>query len=263
MFCDAHNHLQDARLAGPLDGIIKTCAAERISRMVVNGTREDDWPRVIELAKKFPMVGPSFGLHPWFTNQPSKQWRDRLLRHLDAMPSAVGEIGIDRWMDGHDIERQEEIFRWQLAVAAERDLPVSIHCLKCWGKLDEILRDAELPQRGFLLHSYGGPAEMIDGFVKLGGYFSISGYFAHERKQRQRDAFKRVPLDRLLVETDAPDMLPPEELIAHGHAKSVNHPANLSRIYAFAANLRSVEPEEFARQIAENFERLFGGLWTA
>lgn len=102
---------------------------------------------------------------------------------------------------------------------------------------------------------------MIDGFVELGAYFSISGYFAHERKVKQRDVFREVPLERLLVETDAPDMLPPRSLISttssDSEGNALNHPGNLPAIYSFAANLRGVEPETFTKQIRENFERLF------
>ncbi len=130
-------------------------------------------------------------------------------------PSAVGEIGLDRWKPDLPYAGQEEIFLAQLQLAAERNLPVSIHCLQAWGRLHELLRDHPRPARGFVLHSFGGPAEMIPAFAKLGAYFSFPGYFLHERKLRQRETFKHVPPDRLLIETDAPDQLLPAEKILH------------------------------------------------
>jgi TatD DNase family protein len=104
---------------------------------------------------------------------------------------------------------------------------------------------------------------MVDGFVNLGGYFSISGYFAHERKAKQREAFKRVPPDRLLVETDAPDMSPPEPLVGHRRidpttGNPMNHPANLGAVYEFAAGLFNASADLLVEQVKKNFQRLFG-----
>jgi Tat protein secretion system quality control protein TatD with DNase activity len=132
---DAHNHLQDARLAVQLEGVLAECRNAGIARLVVNGSREADWPRVRALAKQHPIVLPSFGYHPWYVGGRTDRWLDELQRHLDAVPSAVGEVGLDRWMENPDVPLQEELFRAQLRVAAARNLPVSIHCLRAWGRL--------------------------------------------------------------------------------------------------------------------------------
>jgi TatD DNase family protein len=182
--------------------------------------------------------------------------------YLHAFSKApVGEIGLDRWIANPDIEAQIECFRWQLELATELDRPATIHCLRAWGLLDEQLRTLRLPSRGFLLHSYGGPVEMIPGFVKLGAYFSLSPYFGHARKAQQLATFAAVPLDRLLAETDAPDMWPPDELNPHPlqhEGKTINHPANLRVSYELLAQVRGVEVEELIGQIAQNYRRLFG-----
>jgi TatD DNase family protein len=106
---------------------------------------------------------------------------------------------------------------------------------------------------------------MVAPLAKLGAHFSFPGYFMHERKARQREAFKVVPLDRLLVETDAPDQLPPDvanenPLTDASTGKALNHPANLPDVYQFVAGLRGVLLEEFSAQVEQNFHRLFGGL---
>ncbi|MDX2081406.1 MAG: TatD family hydrolase [Terrimicrobiaceae bacterium] len=262
---DAHNHLQDPRLAMQLDSVLAACQRVDIARMVVNGSCEEDWPQVLVLAKRQPIVLPSFGYHPWYVRERTADWLDQLRRHLDAAPSAIGEIGLDRWIENPVVPLQEEMFRAQLRLAAERGLPVSIHCLKAWGRLDEILREEPRPACGFLLHSYGGPAEMVEGFAKLGAYFSLSGYFAHERKAKQREAFNRVPRERLLLETDAPDMWPPDDWNDHPLADlatgmPINHPANLGAVYRFAAHLLERDPEGLRNQVEQNFLRLFGGV---
>ena len=230
--------------------------------MVVNGSCEEDWPQVLQLAKRYKEVLPSFGYHPWYVGERTPDWKKTLVGFLDAVPSAIGEIGLDRWIENYDLPTQEEVFVFQLKLAAERNLPVSIHCLQAWGRLFELLREQPRPQCGFLLHSYGGPKEMVEPLAKLGAYFSLPGYFAHERKQRQRETFLHVPSDRLLIETDAPDQMLPDEQNAHplpntADGKPVNHPANLRAVYNLAAELFQEPVEKLAARVEQNFQNLF------
>ena len=262
---DAHNHLQDDRFNGRQAELLAECTRTGVVRMVVNGACEEDWPQVLALAKESPLVLPSFGYHPWYLHERTADWQKVLGQFLDAVPSAVGEIGLDRWKPDLAYEGQEDVFITQLDIAAERNLPVSIHCLQAWGRMLDILKAEPRPARGFLLHSYGGPKEMVNAFADLGAYFSLPGYYAHERKERQREAFKHVPADRLLIETDAPDQMLPDRLnrfplkdsVSH---KVINHPANLAAVYHFATELRGVALDELASQVEQNYQRLFGGL---
>jgi TatD DNase family protein len=262
---DAHNHLQDERLAPHLGAVLDATKRENVVRMVVNGACEGDWPDVLALAQKHSQIIASFGYHPWYVKERTADWHEKLLACLDAIPSAVGEIGLDRWINDRDDALQEEMFRAQLSIAAERDLPASIHCLKAWGKVYDVLRAESRPRCGFLLHSFGGPVEMIEPLARLGAYFSIPGYFALERKGRQRETFLHVPPERLLIETDAPDQLLPVERVRYplsdgATGKPLNHPANLRSVYEFTAELLGKSLEELAGQIEENFRRLFGGV---
>ena len=261
---DAHNHLQDDRFAGRQGELLHACQGEGLVRMVVNGACEEDWPHVANLARLHPQVLPSFGYHPWYLHERTAQWKENLLRFLDQIPSAIGEIGLDRWKPALPYDDQEEVFIAQLTIAAERNLPASIHCLQTWGRMLELLKSGPRPARGFLLHSYGGPRELIDPLVELGAYFSLPGYYAHERKEKQRETFRHVPLERLLIETDAPDQLLPDggkhQLVDFKSGKPLNHPANIAAVYEFAAELRGVAVESLARNTEENFLRLFAGL---
>ena len=265
---DAHNHLHDSRLRSEMNAIRSSLEQENVCGMVVNGSSEADWPEVAAVAKDYPGVIPSFGYHPWHVGQRSAAWQSELVRYLNLWPAGIGEIGLDRWMQDFDIAQQEEAFRWQLRLAAERDLPVSIHCLQAWGRLLDILREEPPPGCGFVLHSFGGPAELIGTLTDLGAYFSLPGYFAHQRKARQREAFKRVPIQRLLIETDAPDQPLPAERVQYplseaGSKKALNHPANLAAVYRFAAELLDWPLEQLAEQVEQNFLRLFGRLVPA
>ena len=262
---DAHNHLQDERLAPHLAEVMPATELGGVVRMVVNGSCEEDWPAVLALAQQYPQLLPSFGYHPWYVKERTQEWKQVLTRHLDQIPSAVGEIGLDRWIKDYDLPQQEEVFTWQMQLAAERNLPVTIHCLKAWGRLLELLGAGPRPDRGFLLHSYGGPSEMIDPVAKLGAYFSFPGYFAHERKLRQRETFRHIPRGRLLIETDAPDQLLPDNLNAFPltdpkSCKPINHPANLVAVYQFLANWLNEPVAGLADRVEENFLRLFGDL---
>lgn len=260
---DAHNHLQDDRFGGRQAELLSACRHVGVTRMVVNGACEADWPQVLALAQTHPEVLPSFGYHPWYLSERTALWCENLIRFLDQIPAAVGEIGLDRWKPGLSYEGQEEVFIAQLHVAAERNLPVSIHCLQAWGRMLEILKAEPRPACGFLLHSYGGPVELVKSFVALGAYFSLPGYYAHERKERQRETFRQIPIERLLLETDAPDQLLPDDRNAYLLRSStsglaLNHPANLAAVYQFAAELRGLPCEELAGQVEANFLRLFG-----
>jgi TatD DNase family protein len=261
---DAHNHIQDERLAPYRDECVAEMRRLGVKRWAVNGTGESDWAAVGELAEDFSEETiPCFGLHPWFIQDRSEDWESTLGEILDRFPQAgIGEIGLDKWIRDHRIDEQELLFRQQLKIAAERNRPVMIHCLKAWGRMLEVLRDEPLPDRGFLLHSFAGPAEMIESFVELGGYFSFSGHFIHGRKAVVREAFKRVPLDRLLIETDAPDMNLPESLdryqLGTKEGERINHPGNIEAIYDFVSEMLEIGRNTLDVQIDENFGRLFG-----
>lgn len=263
MLYDAHNHLQDERLDPWRDDITASILQSGIAEMVVNGSSEEDWHQVAELARDHTWVRPAFGLHPWHVKERSPKWLQNLHKQLEDHPTAVvGEIGLDRWIEKPDIDAQLECFRAQIALAVDLDRPATIHCLRAWGLLEHALRASPRPRRGFLLHSYGGPAEMIGTFVEMGARFSLSPYFGHPRKAAQLAVFKQVPLDRLLAETDAPDMWPPDDLNPHplktADGAPLNHPANLRVSYELLAKTRDTPLEQLQATLAINYHTLFG-----
>ena len=283
MLYDAHNHLQDDWLRPHWERIAADRAAAGIGAMVVNGTCEADWPVVAELARRFPWVRPSYGLHPWDVGNASPGWRDALRRQLDADPrAAVGEIGLDRWilerarpddprlagLRRASLAEQDEAFRWQLALAAERGRPASVHCLEAWGALSAALAETPRPPAGFLLHAYGGPVELIGAYAKLGAYFSFNGHrmgaaAGSARAERFHALVRALPEERLLVETDAPAMPLPRErrwfaLPARADGTEVAHPADLAAAQAGLAELRGADPKALAGRLERNFHALFG-----
>lgn len=266
--------------------------AAGVAGAVVNGTSESDWVEVTALARAEPTVIPSYGLHPWDVGNRSPDWQRQLTAALAAGDAAlatrpldapagrlakVGEIGLDRWILDRakpddprlvglrraPLEEQREVFAWQLALAASTNRAATIHCLDAFGALLEILQTTPRPARGFLLHAYGGPAELVPRFAELGAYFSFNGAFLDARHAAKQAVYRAIPADRLLVETDAPAMpLPPAaerfSLPPGPGGTRLNHPANLAAAYAGLAVLRGQEPGELAACIATNFHRLFG-----
>lgn len=261
---DAHLHLQDDFLTERLEDVLLAAEQVGVVWLISNGSEEADWPEVLAQAQSRRQILPCFGLHPWYVGQRSPRWLECLEEHLDAIPSAVGEIGLDRWKEPRDEDAQEEVFRLQLAVARRRGVPAMIHCVRAWGWLMEVLRSEPPLPAGFLLHAYGGPAELIKPLAEMGAYFSYGGSTLDERKKLRRETLPLIPKDRLLVETDAPDMPPPPahcfRPLRDARGRPVNEPANLRPILQGLANLLGVEEEHLARQVWENSCRFFK-LW--
>ncbi len=263
-FYDAHNHLQDERFNGLAERLLSEARAAGLSAMAVNGSGVEDWPAVAALARAHPgVVIPNFGVHPWYAREQPDDWVDRLRYWLVEFPGAgVGEIGLDRWKPGLAWEGQREVFEAQLRLAAELDRPASVHCLQAWGPLTESLEQTPRPSRGILLHSYSGSAELLPRLLPLDAHFSFPGYFADARKARRQEFFRHMPIERLLVETDAPDQPLPGSLATHPLAgpagNPLNHPANIGAVYAFVARLRGAELADVSAHVERNFRRLFG-----
>jgi len=258
---DAHCHYQFAEVPY---AAVELARSEGVGYAVINGSSPADWPDVAALAARDPRNLPSFGLHPWDVPTAPAGWLDELRRVLLAHPAAgVGEMGLDRWIEGFDPVAQEAAFRAQLALAVELDRPLTIHCVRAIGPLMDILRATALPRRGFLLHSWNGPVELVPELARLGAYFSFSAHHLPERKAHLRVQFAvAIPPERILVETDAPALCPaPEyrvhELPASAEGVEQNHPSNLRRNLVELARTMGVTPEQAAARTGANFARLF------
>lgn len=255
---DAHNHLQDPRLGDP-GPVIAAMRGAGVTRCVVNATSEEDWPAVAALALEHPdFVRPAFGIHPWKAQTAKPGWESRLAECLDRFPQAsIGECGLDGWVKEPAIEVQMPGFLAQLRLAREWDRPITIHCLKAWQPLFDAFQQ-EIPPSRFLMHSFGGSIETARRLLPLGAFFSFSGYFLHPRKSAVVEVFRQLPMDRILVETDAPDMLPPPPLISHPGPGGGNHPANLPRIAEGLAAALACRVEDLANLTSRNAARCFG-----
>lgn len=274
---DAHQHFHFEPLTPHRAKIVKDLHAVGLRKAVVNATNEEEWPVVAALAREYHWVVPSHGVHPWDCGDRKPGWLEKLRAALAADPAAgIGEIGLDRWIINGvrpddpriagirvaPLTEQIEVFAAQLALAAEFNRAASIHCVQAFGAVLETLQKSPRAKRGFLLHGYGGPAEMVRTFVDLGAYFSFNIELEGTRHHQRRENFRHIPLDRLLVETDAPTKPPTPECNRFplppgpdGHA--INHPANIVVAYEALAKLRGLTVDELTAQVEQNFTRLF------
>jgi TatD DNase family protein len=257
VWTDAHNHLLDPRLppAASLSGLLLEAG---IDRCVANATSEADWQGLAALATRHAeTLLPAFGIHPWKADQATAGWQDRLLEILEKFPqSSVGECGIDRWVHHPPLPLQMPVFVDQLKIARDLDRPLTIHCLKAWGALQDAFSKQNPPRR-FLMHSYSGSLEFARELLPLGAYFSFSGHFLHERKKSVVDVFRQLPPDRILLETDAPDMCPPPRFIRHPLPGGLNHPANLPAIGEALAQLLGMPAADLAHLTRANTRHCF------
>lgn len=255
---DAHVHLQDERLAADRGGVVARAMAAGVTGMVCCGCTAGDWAAVAELADRVPGLIPAFGVHPWYVAGQPPDWLERLAGWLERHPAAgVGEVGLDHAVAERDDVRQAEYLAAQLALARARGRPVSVHCRRAWAALADALREAGPLPAGFVVHAYSGGIEFIDAVAAAGGYFSFSGSLTYPGNRRGAAAAAAVPAERLLIETDAPDMAPwvagvrPDRTVP-------NEPANLPVVARRVAELRGMDVAELAALTARNARRLFG-----
>jgi TatD DNase family protein len=230
---DSHIHLQSERFGKPVADLVAEMRDAGVTGCVANATHEGDWDAVADLAERFPgFVFPAYGIHPWFADTAEEGWEDRLRERLLADPQAtVGEVGVDGWVESPTMDMQYRVFVKQAEIAAETGRVMTVHCLKAWEELFRAMEQAEAWPEKFLMHSFGGSIEIAERLMKHGGVmFSFSGYFLHGRKAKVLEVFRQLPKDRILLETDAPDMMPPEGFVGFPLGEDVNHPANLHAI---------------------------------
>lgn len=262
---DAHCHLQDERIFPRFDELIDRAEAAGVTELAVKGCREEDWLRVARLAAAYPgRVYPSFGLHPWWLVHRTGNWRETLCRMLLEHPAAgVGEVGLDAAEAGLNVEDQRAVLRDHLTFAWELKRPVTIHCRKAWGALLELLKEFGPFEAGLLIHCYGGSAELIPDLLKYNAWISFSASILRPGNKTAERTVPAVPEDRLLIETDAPDLFPdlPQDELERAapfrlDGRLLNEPKNLVYVAQRVAVLRGTTPERVATITADNARTL-------
>ena len=250
MLTDSHCHLDAPEFDHDRDAVIQRARAAGVMRQVIPAIEAKGWPRLRDICTNGTGLFPAYGLHPMYlsSHQPAHlqelgEWIAR------ERPVAVGECGLDFLVEGLDQDAQRLYFDGQLALARDFDLPVIVHArravdavIACFKRVGGL--------RG-VVHSFSGSPEQARQLWQLGFLLGIGGPATYSRANRLRGLVAEMPLEHLLLETDAPDQ-PDAEIRGQR-----NEPARLSFICQTIAELRGVDAEVIAATTSANAQRLF------
>lgn len=246
MFIDTHCHLDAAEFNGRQDVIVRAAQAAGVSTLVMPAVERANFATVQSLCTQYPNCAPAYGIHPMFVDRATPADLGVLRDYLaQSNTVAVGEIGLDFFVAGYGREKQEFYFAEQLKLARELDLPVLLHIRRAQDTVLKHLRHTRV--RGGIAHAFNGSAQQAMEFIKLDFKLGFGGAMTYSRATRLRELAATLPLDSIVLETDAPDI--PPNFLQHG---SPNKPEYLPRVAQTLAELRGAPPEEIARVTTAN-----------
>lgn len=243
---DTHCHLDAAEFGDTQADIVLAAQDVGVSRIVVPSVSRESFDVVRALCERFPACSPAYGIHPMYTDdaQPEdlNSLGDLLQQHR---PVAIGEIGLDFFIDHYDRARQEYFFVEQLKLAKEFDLPVLLHIRRAQDVILKHLRQHKVI--GGIAHAFNGSRQQADEFIKLGFKLGFGGAMTYSRATKLRELAATLPLESIVLETDAPDI--PPDFLERGQP---NKPEYIARIAQTLAELRGMALAEIARITSEN-----------
>ncbi len=249
MFIDTHCHLDDPGLFDRLPEVLVNASSAGVDRFVVPGVAPVGWGKIAALASGSEGIFPAFGLHPMHAAIYGKEVLAELAHHAENTV-AIGEIGLDYMLADVPRERQLQAFQGQLQLAVEMGLPVLIHCRRAYQDLLRVMREEHAERVGGIMHAFSGSVETARECIALGFAISMAGPVTYPNAVKPLELMRGIPLDHLVLETDAPDM-PPEP-----YRGTVNEPAYLLETAKKVAAIKEIGLDELAAVTTRNAERL-------
>lgn len=250
MLVDSHCHLDAPGFDPDRDAVIARARAAGVMHQVVPATHADAWPKLREVCAAVPGLHATYGLHPTFLAHHRPADLDALAEWIEReRPVAVGECGLDHFIEGLDRDAQLHFFEGQLALAHRHDLPVIVHARRAVEETIALLRRFD-GLRG-VVHSFSGSPEQARQLWKIGFHIGLGGPLTYARARRLHRVAAEVPIEQLLLETDAPDQPDAD------HRGMRNEPSRLTRICDVVATLRGVDVADIAAQTTRNALALF------
>lgn len=247
---DSHCHFDFDVFDADRDAVWARCRAAGLEGLLIPGTDPAQWRRAAGLCENRPGWFFAAGIHPWWPQTASGDWREAWARALShPRCRAVGECGLDKLVE-YPLDAQIPLLETHLAEAAERDLPVILHCVKAHNELIRCLKRHRLP-RGGVVHAFSGSAEQAHTYWSMGFRLGVGGVITYERARKTRRAVAEVPAEALVLETDAPDMP------LAGRQGERNSPEYLPEIARELAALRGCPVEQIARLTSDSARALF------
>lgn len=252
MIFDSHTHLNVEQFVEDLEETIARAQELGVSEMAVVGFDTPTIEKSLELSQKYPFIYSIIGWHPTEAGSYTQAIEKRLEQQLEyEKVVALGEIGLDYYWMNDPKDVQERIFLRQIAIAKEHHLPISIHMRDAIEDTYRILKEAKIHDIGGIMHSFSGDDEWAKRFLDLGMHISFSGVVTFKKALEVQEAAKIVPMERLLVETDAPYLAPVP------YRGKRNEPGYTRYVVEKIAELRGLTVEEVAHQTRMNAHRLF------
>ncbi|GAB7533570.1 TatD family hydrolase [Pseudomonas sp. 3A(2025)] len=253
---DTHTHLDFPDFDADRTQVLEQCQALGVQRMVVLGVYRDNWQRLWQQCLDNPSLYAAFGLHPVYLQQHRPEhlqdlgdWVSRLKGH-DKL-CAVGEIGLDYYLPELDREQQQALFEAQLGLAADVDLPVLLHVRRSHAEVIATLKRYKLKRSG-IVHAFAGSVEQAREYIRLGYKLGLGGAATWPQALRMHRVLPQLPLDSIVLETDAPDMAPAM------YPDQRNSPQHLPDICRALAKLMNISPERLAEACTDNALQVFG-----
>jgi len=250
MYFDSHCHLDHPLLRPDLPRRLAAAQAAGVGGFLVPGVHPGGWPGIAALARRYPEVAPAFGVHPMHADLLTPEMLAELLR-LSPCAVAIGEIGLDYALAAPSRELQQHAFRAQLRLAVQAGLPVLLHCRQAFGDLLTILAEDSAGRLAGVMHAFSGSPETARDCVRRGLHISLAGSVTYQNAVRPPAVAACVPLERLLLETDAPDLAP------EPHRGGINLPEYLLDTARRVAQIRGITLEQLGRATTDNARSLF------
>ena len=253
MLTDSHCHLNYKGLVENQQAVLERARARGVTAMLNIATRESEWDAVVGTAEREPDVWATVGIHPHEADKhPDVDTAKLVERARHPRVVGLGESGLDYYYDHSDRARQQASFRAHVAAARETGLPLVVHTRDAEDDTAAILAD-ELGRGAYagVIHCFTGTGEFADRCLEMGFHISISGIVTFKSARDLQETAARLPIERLLIETDAPFLAPVP------HRGKTGEPAFVADTAAFLADLRDEDEAELRRRTAENFHALF------
>ncbi len=250
---DTHAHLIDKAFDPDRQGVVERAIEEGVHYIISMGACLESSRRTLDLAASYAGVYAAVGVHP----SDVKDINERTIRDIakltdDPKAVAVGEIGLDYYRDNAPRKTQRRWFREQIRLAVEAGKPIVVHCRDSADDIHEILEAERAWRAGGVIHCFTGDGEQARKFLDIDFHLGAGGAITFSRSEELREVFERVPIERVLLETDSPYLAPPP------HRGKRNEPAYVAHVAETLAELRGMSTEEVTRLTTENARRLFG-----
>lgn len=251
MLIDTHCHLDLPPLFEQLGLLLDEAAAAGVSCWVVPSICPDSWQRIAALSARIPALRPAYGIHPLYASEATEDSLQQLEQLVDT-GVAIGEIGLDGTYG--QLTQQEWLFRKQLRIARHYGLPVLIHCRQAMGRVISILHEEQAADVGGIMHAFSGSLESARECIRMGFAIGISGSITRSNAIRPLLLARELPLESLVIETDAPDMTPATR------QNEPNRPAWLLDVATALAQARNTTLEEIGRGTSATAQRVIPKL---